>query len=114
MPAVFTFYKVSEKVPEHNQDIIWLSQVTSFDYYYYNPREITVEYHWAEYDEEGYCTGTFVSYNGEPEEDMAKIGYRLEFQFDGQPSEPDYLWMPIEDYCNVLGLVYKKEETLLI
>lgn len=57
MSVSITFYRVSEKMPEHGQDVIWLQPTSSFGYDGYVPRQIQIEYQWTLLDEGGDYSG---------------------------------------------------------
>jgi len=100
MPVTFTFYKISERKPEHHREVVWLHPVSSFDYYGFEPKSTTVEYQWSELDEEGHPTGNAICYNvGDPE---VLDDHKLEILFDSWYAEDDWLWMGEEDFQEVL------------
>ena len=39
MAIQITFYRVSEKKPEHREEVIWLKSVSSFGYYGFEPKK---------------------------------------------------------------------------
>lgn len=99
MPVTMTWNIVNEKVPAHDQNIIWLKVVSSLDSYGFDPREITVEHQWSEVDVNGYDTGSAVCYEhgDEPLE-----GHRLVVLADGWEMQPTDLWMDANDYYTFL------------
>ena len=108
MAVQITFYRLSEKKPEHYEDIIWLKCTNYAGYESYSPREITVEYCWFEVDEDGAQTGNSCCYSKEDGDTLE--GHVLEIMFDSYIAEPDWLWCSIEDYWNALDTEIKIKE----
>ena len=100
MPVTFTFHKISEKKPEHHQQIVWMHPVQNFDSYGFEPRYCSVAYIWSEIDDEGDDTGSTIRYN--PEDNETPDGCRLMILFDRFEAREDWLWMDLEDYQDVL------------
>ena len=96
MAIQITFYRISEKKPKHNDEIIWLKPTGSFGYYGFEPREITVEYSWTEVDEKGSETGNQCCYSEEDGEELE--GHKLEIIFSGYTADDNDLWCSIDDY----------------
>ena len=54
MAVQITFYRLNEKKPENNEEIIWLKNTTSYGIVEsFEPRELSAEYCWFEVDEDG-------------------------------------------------------------
>lgn len=100
MPVTITFYKISEKKPKHQEDIIWLRNTSSFDMEGFEPREIQAEYQWTELDEDGEPNGNGFIY--ESEEDLKDFenpdSVKLDILFDGYVATDDFLWVGVEEY----------------
>lgn len=100
MPVTFTFYKISEKKPEHQQEIVWMHPISSFDYYGFEPKSCTVEYQWSEVDEEGFATGNAICYiDGDTD---TPENHKIEILFGSWYAKDDWLWMDINDYQELL------------
>ena len=103
MPVTFTFYRISERKPEHNQQIIWLQNRGDHYYHVFEPREVTVEYSWEELDDKGNFTGCSSCYDpDEIIEDTSNL--KLCIILDGHYADENDLWCPVENYWNALGL----------
>ena len=63
MSITLTFHNFSEKKPAHNEQIIFLRKLYSFDSYGFDPRESTVEYQWSLVDSDGDDCGDYVCYD---------------------------------------------------
>lgn len=100
MPVTFTFHKISEKKPEHRQEIVWMHTVSSFDYYGFEPKSCTVEYQWSEIDGDGLATGNAICYS-EDDTDQPE-NHKLEILFDSWYAEDDWLWMDVNEYQELL------------
>lgn len=105
MPVTITFNRVSERVPEHNQEIIWLQKTSSFDYYGFNPRQVSVEYQWTGFyiNEKGnkLQTGSAICYNtgdSVPEQEKDGTFYEIDMLVDGWTLDTEDLWIDVEDY----------------
>ena len=81
MAVQLTFYRLSEKKPEHREDIIWLKCNSSFGYESFEPRELSAEYSWFEVDEDGNQTGNQCCYTEGDGEILE--GHVLEILFKG-------------------------------
>lgn len=99
MPVIMTWNTMSEKNPAHGQSIIWLQVTSAFDSYGFQPRELTVEYQWSEFDEQGYDTGVALCYE---EGDKPLPGHRLVILADGWEMSETDLWMDVNDYYTFL------------
>lgn len=99
MPVTMTWSTLGEKIPAHGQDIIWLQVTSSFDAWWFSPRELTVEYQWSELDKDGSDTGNGVWYK---EGDEPLKGHRLVILADGWEMLETDLWMGIEEYKTFL------------
>ncbi len=100
MSVTLTFYKISEKKPNHGETIIWLEGISSFDAAGFMPREVTAEYNWIGIDLDGEDDGEIIAYNGETE----MVECRLGILFNEYEAEDDFLWMPVDDYWKAFGL----------
>lgn len=100
MAIQFTFYRVSEKKPKHNEEIIWLKSTSVFAYEGFEPKEVTVEYSWFEIDENGYPTGDQCCYSEEDGETLED--HVLQIIFDGYVVEDSWLWCSVDDYWKAL------------
>lgn len=60
----FYFYTPDEKLPNHYEEIVFLSKHNSFGTEYFDVRSGTVKYEFAELDENGIDTGTSICYEG--------------------------------------------------
>ncbi len=58
----FGFYTPYEKLPNHDEEIVFLSKRSSFDTEYFNIRSGTIEYVWEELDENGEYNGNSLCY----------------------------------------------------
>jgi hypothetical protein len=108
MSVTIKFYTVTERVPKHGEDIIYLRPTTSFDSEGFDPNECSVEYVWIGFDPEyGEPTGNDICY-GVAVDGVKNVGdciisdegdvYQLKLQFDGYSPSNDWLWSPIEEY----------------
>ncbi len=93
MPITLTFYKVSERTPQHEEDVIWLQKDGHFDYVGFSPRDVTVCWSWLDQD------GSSCGYNGE--ESME--GSELKYEVDGNYLTEDDLWCPVAEYWAAFG-----------
>jgi hypothetical protein len=107
MPVTFTFYRKSERTPEHGEDIIYLKERSSFDYEGFEPRECEVEYCWFEQDEDGF-NGRQVCY----EEGVEVPNAKLEILVDGCVMDDNSLWCPVEEYWTALGYDEETDDEL--
>lgn len=106
MPVTITFHRFGEKQPEHNQDIIWLEDTTSFGYSGFKPRHVSAEYYWqgVYLDSKGQLvpTGHDVGYSpdlGEPEPDEPSMSYKLSIMTNtGHPFTNEDLWVSEDEY----------------
>jgi hypothetical protein len=100
MPVTITFYKLSEKKPEHLEDIIWLRKTSCFNMQGFEPREIQAEYQWTALDEDGTPNGNAYCYEGG--EDIKDFqnpdSVQLDILFDGYIATDDFLWVSQEEY----------------
>lgn len=103
----FTFHSVTERKPEHGQDIIYLKHRGSFDFEAFEPRETTVEYCWFGVNEEGYHDGNQICYD--PDEE-APEGCVLEIMFDGYIAQPNDHWCAVDDYWAAIDGMTKKDD----
>lgn len=88
------FYKVSEKMPAHDQEV-WVIKNSKF----YSSHEFIyakVEHTWIEHDENGRTTGSSIIY--EPG-DKQPWNCTLECNLD-----PEWLWCSVEDVWEILGV----------
>lgn len=99
MPITMTWNLVSEQAPKHQENIIWLRVASSFDSYGFEPREVEVEYMWAELNEDNLETGNCVCYTEGKEEIK---GHRLIICVDGDEMQPTDLWMSEDAYYKFL------------
>jgi len=100
MAVQITFYRVSEKKPKHNEEIIWLKSTSNFGYDGFEPKEVTVEYCWFETDETGETTGVQCWYSEEDGETLE--GHVLQIMFGGYFVEDNWLWCSVDDYWAAL------------
>lgn len=100
MAVQITFYRVGEKKPKHNEEIIWLKSTSVFAYEGFEPREITVDYCWFEIDECGEYTGIQCCYSEDDGETLE--GHALHMLFDGYIAQPEWLWCSVDDYWKAL------------
>ena len=109
MAVQITFYRLSEKKPEHYEEIIWLKNTTSYGIVEsFEPRELSAEYCWFEVDEDGNQTGNQCCYT-DGDGDILK-GHVLEILFKGYIAQPEWLWCSVEDYWNALDTEIKIKE----
>ena len=109
MAVQITFYRLSEKKPEHYEDIIWLKNTTSYGIVEsFEPRELSAEYCWFEVDEDGNQTGNQCCYT-DGDGDILE-GHVLEILFKGYIAQPEWLWCSVEDYWNALDTEIKIKE----
>lgn len=92
----FEFNLVSEKVPSHNESILYIStEIGTFNSISFEPKEATCIYHWVEYIDGDY-TGTTAYYTDEDVEYSLgdKVGnYVLEWCLDnGEELSENDLW----------------------
>lgn len=109
MAVQITFYRVGEKRPKHNEEIIWLKSTSVFAYEGFEPREITVDYCWFEIDECGEYTGVQYCYS-ENDGDTLE-GHVLHMLFDGYIAEDNWLWCSVDDYWAALDNEITLKET---
>jgi hypothetical protein len=95
MPVTIKFYIIVEKKPEHNQDIIWLKGVSSFEYSGYTLRQVTAEYSW-ELLEDGEYNGTSCCY--EAPDDFKEGEANIVIMLDGHIATDEDLWVSVEEY----------------
>lgn len=86
-----SFYKLSEKKPNDDQEI-WYVHNSSF-YGTYEFQCGKVEYSYEEIDDKGNFTGD--SYFEKPTDPSIK--YIHQYLFDGQSMSDDDLWAPVEE-----------------
>lgn len=100
MSVTITFHRISEKKPEHQEDIIWLRKTSCFDMIGFEPREIQAEYQWTALDEDGCANGNAYTYEGEDDikefDDPTSV--QLDILLDGYIASDDDLWISQEDY----------------
>lgn len=100
MSVTITFHRISEKKPEHQEDIIWLRKTSCFDMLGFEPREIQAEYQWTALDDEGSPNGNAYCYEGEGDikdfDNPASV--QLDILLDGYIASDDDLWISQEDY----------------
>ena len=100
MSVTITFHRISEKKPEHQEDIIWLRKTSCFDMSGFKPREIQAEYQWTALDSDGYPSGNAYCYEGE--NDVKEFdnpdSVQLDILLDGYIASDDDLWISQEDY----------------
>ena len=100
MSVTITFHRISEKKPEHQEDIIWLRKTSCFDMIGFETREIQAEYQWTALDKEGYPNGNAYCYEGL--EDIKEFdnpdSVQLDILLDGYIASEDDLWISQEDY----------------
>lgn len=110
MPYTLTFHTFLEKRPAHGEEIVLLRQFTSFGGFYgFHPDNVTVEYCWFEYDEDGQ-TGTQCCYDPDdptPPESEDGEDWKLHVLVGGYIAddprfEKHYLWMSTEDWFKSL------------
>ena len=101
MPITLTFYKISERKPEHQQEIIWLKNVDSFGAEGFSPKYIKVEYTWITLNENGEEDGGQIWYDPKSQAKVANA--RLAMLFDGYEPQDDWLWIPESEYWESLG-----------
>lgn len=109
MAIQFTFYRVSEKKPKHNEEIIWLKSTSVFAYYGFEPKEVTVEYCWSEVDETGTPTGNQCCYSEEDGEDLEE--HILQIMFGGYFAEDNWLWCSVDEYWDAFDNEITLKET---
>ena len=100
MSVTITFHRISEKKPEHQEDIIWLRKTSCFDMIGFEPREIQAEYQWTTLDQNGEPDGNAYCYEGE--NDVKEFdnpdSVQLDILLDGYIASDDDLWISQEDY----------------
>ena len=100
MSVTITFHRISEKKPDHQEDIIWLRKTSCFDMSGFKPREIQAEYQWTALDSDGYPSGNVYCYEGE--NDVKEFdnpdSVQLDILLDGYIASDDDLWISQEDY----------------
>ena len=100
MSVTITFHRISEKKPDHQEDIIWLRKTSCFDMSGFKPREIQAEYQWTALDSDGYPSGNAYCYEGE--NDVKEFdnpdSVQLDILLDGYIASDDDLWISQEDY----------------
>lgn len=108
MPVTFTFKRVCEEMPAHDQEIIWLRKTSSYGFIGFDPISIKAEYQWMEYiveDGKKSPTGNSICYSEEypskPENDG--VVYELELLLDGYVADGQDLWISSSDYWEALG-----------
>lgn len=94
MPVTMTWNLAADCKPAHDEPIIWMQTVSANGAYGFMPREVCVEYQWAEFDETG-DTGNAVCY--EPGDEPLE-NHRLAILVDGYELRDHHLWMSIKDY----------------
>ena len=100
MPVTFTFHKLNEKKPEHNQAIVFLKPGTAFDSTYFFPLYCTVEYCWEVLDEDGEYSGSSIVYHeGDDQPENSVLG----ILFGDVTAEENSLWMDEDDYWEALS-----------
>lgn len=109
MAVQFTFYRISEKKPKHNEDVIWLKSVSSFGYYGFEPKELTATYCWFEVDANGEHNGNECCYSEGDGESLE--GHSLAIMFGGYTVEPDWLWCSVDDYWDAFDNEITLKET---
>ena len=100
MPVTITFHRISEKKPEHLEDIIWLRNISCFDSVGFEPVSIQAIYQWTVVDEDGYCTGNDFIYEGAY--DIKNFdnpdNVQLEILLGGYSASGSDLWISLADY----------------
>lgn len=94
MPIHIPFYKVSERTPIHNEEVVWLKETPLFRNMSVESIAITVKWYWNDSD------GTLCEWN---EGDVQEDGYALNISFNGHMVNDDYLYCPIDEYFKILG-----------
>lgn len=106
MPVSFTFYSLVERQPEHLEEVVWMRPVNACGSEGFDPRQIQVEYSWAELDENGWDTGTSFCYSEETKDHFSSDKYRLDILFDGNVGDTGTYWCSIDDYFDTFdGIV---------
>ena len=110
MPFTLSFHSLTEKVPQHNEHILYFNTTTDgFDFQQGNLREDTVEYIWDEIDEDGMASGNSACYNeGDLPEDNWKLSVGISnesygFIGEGETLEPranNIYWINAEEFWN--------------
>lgn len=88
------FWSVAERQPQHQDAIIWLWRRSAFDMVSFEPREITVEYTWANHN-----TGDQINFD--PDDPDIPEGFTLEILFGHHFAEPRDLWCPLDTYVAI-------------
>ena len=61
----FEFYTPEEKLPKHDETIVYISKQSSFGMEYFDVKVGIIEYVWEELDENGEYNGNSVCYDAE-------------------------------------------------
>lgn len=109
MPYTLTFHTFIEKPPAHGEEIVLLRKTSSFGFYAFHASELTVEYCWFEYDEDGQ-TGNQCCYDPDdptPLESEHGTEWRIQILVDGYIAddprfEKDYLWISVDEWSKSL------------
>lgn len=110
MSITLTFHNFSEKKPAHNEQIIFLRKLYSFDSYGFDPRESTVEYQWSLVDSDGDDCGDYVCFDEDDptppeltEEDQSEgYSYNLSVIADGHIMEDGCYWCSVDEWFDSL------------
>lgn len=96
MPKQLNFFKFSERIPEHDQEI-WY--VKTHNYGGYEFKYGTVEWSWLCLDEDGHYDGSSIGYSKDyPQPENTKLSYFI----DGTSLLDDFLWAPVEEIEKVI------------
>lgn len=109
MPVSLTFWKPSERNPEHGQEIVIVHKKHVFDIWYTEIETGTVDYCWFECDPStGYFTGLQINYNKEESMENCKL---LPMIGNLILNDDSYLWSPAKEYYDSLeDAFYPKEQ----
>lgn len=107
MSVTFTFNEISEKMPVHDQSIIFLNRMYSFSLEGFEPKECLAKYDWVQINENGEETGTSAIYDPtEPDVqglvpgDILNDCWKLVMTFNGYQVTKDTLWIDADEYWN--------------
>lgn len=104
MSVTITFHTFAERMPAHQQSIIWLQRTSSFGFQGFDPQQIEVEYSLTVLDEDGEDSGTSICWNKrwkrKPGDIFKQHGnqYRVDVLLDGWHASPEDLWIDVEEY----------------
>jgi hypothetical protein len=91
----FNFFEPKEKMPDHGDEIVFLTKINSFDIEFFDVRSGKVEFTWSEVDLDGTHRGNSICYEGPDEELENDWNYRLDVivvDHDGGHYFKDYVY----------------------